>query len=147
MSKTPEKIETAPQPYEVASPSAAPVINSPAVAYYPEQQIPLPYPAPYQTQPGQIVNSPTSQTSLIIQQTPLVIQQNPQQPPRAQQQGRRSRIDIDSNCCCRAVACCLCLKVCDDLGCCCCCKIIFKILSVITVFVIIALIIRFTVFS
>ena len=111
MSKTPKKIKTAPPPYRVASPSAAPVVNSPVVAYYPAQQTPLPYPAAYQTQPGQIVISPTSQTPLIIQQTPLVIQQNPQQPPRAQQQRRRAQSNIDS----KAVACCL-LRV----ACCCC---------------------------
>ena len=146
MSKTPEKVPIAPPPYDVASPSAAPVVTAPAVAEYPAQQIPLPYPAAYPqeqyhpTQPSQIVIAPTAQTPL------MVIQQNPQQQPQAQQQ-----IDSDSDCCCDACvacgACCLCLKVCNDCGCCCCCKIIFKILSVMTVLFIIALICRFTLFS
>ena len=132
MSKVPEKeTPTAPPSSPVAYSSVAPVFTAPPVAGYPVQQIPLEgrpvvqnqaypaaYPENYQqqyhpAQPGQIVISPTSQTTPLMvdpnrikeieKQQNLHQQLYRQQQQHVQQQQRRraqSESLIEECCCC-----------------------------------------------
>ena len=178
MSKVPEKeTPTAPRPNEIAYPSTALVTTAPPVAGYSVQQIQLqgvpvvqnqPYPAAYppnyqqqyhRTQFGQIVISPTSQTTpLMVDANGIAleeIQHSLQQQQRQAHQQRRRRVSsissvstLDSEGCCDV--CCCCFEVCNDCCCCCCssgfnclCKIIGKIFTILAVLFVIALVWNF----
>ena len=163
MSKVPEKeTSTAPPSSAVAYPSAAPVITAPPVAGYPLQQIPMqgvpmvqnqPYPAAYpqsyQQQSGQIVISPTSQTTpLMVDANGIALQEVQhslqQQQRQTHQQQRRRRVSslssisttaseqsASEDCC---DVCCYCSS-----GFNCLCNIIGKMFSAIIVLFVIAL--------